>query len=168
MMVASEKSLDVTVREVNPLDIFRLFRWANDPETRKNAFSQKPISFPAHVVWFFRNYFDKRILMTIATRTEQENGRAGLFCRFFPRGDGKYEMTINLAPELRGQRLSRSFLTASISVFRELRGNQHDLYARVKSANVASEKLFLSAGFSHTAFKGLVLELIQPMEATTN
>ena len=167
-MVASEKSIDVTVREVNLFDIFHLFHWANDPETRNNAFSQKPIRFPTHLVWFLRNHFDKRVLMSIATKTEQGNGRAGLFCRFFPRADGKYEITINLAPELRGQRLSRSFLTASISAFSQMRGNQHDLYARVKSTNVASEKLFLSAGFSHTRVDGLVLELILPMKASKN
>jgi len=166
MIVAYEKPTDVTVRRVSPVDIFRLFHWANDLETRNNAFNQKPIRFPSHVVWFLRNYFDRKILMTIATKAEQEKGQAGLFCRFFPRATGQYEITVNLAPELRGQNLSRPFLNASISVFRELKGYQHDLFARVKASNLASEKLFLSVGFAHTGGNGLVHELRLPTEET--
>lgn len=44
----------IVLRKVNRADCDLLFQWANDPECRKNSFSEDPIEYETHVRWFHK------------------------------------------------------------------------------------------------------------------
>ena len=53
------------LREVTGKDIDLLFRWANDPVTRQNAFHTEPIPYETHRAWFVRMLADRDIVKYI-------------------------------------------------------------------------------------------------------
>lgn len=48
-----------------------LYEWANDSETRKNAFHQEPIPYDTHIRWFEEKLKDDRCEMYICKSGEQ-------------------------------------------------------------------------------------------------
>ncbi len=55
----------LTLREVTGKDIDLLFRWANDPVTRQNAFHTEPIPYETHRGWFVKMLADRDIVKYI-------------------------------------------------------------------------------------------------------
>ena len=67
--------MKLVLREVTGKDIDLLFRWANDPVTRQNAFHTEQISYETHRAWFVRMLADrdvmKYILCSASSNTEE-------------------------------------------------------------------------------------------------
>ena len=59
------------------------------------------------------------------------------------------QISINMNPEFRGQKLSKPSLLAGISAFKSETNmpNQMKILAEIKTVNIASNALFLSSGF---------------------
>jgi RimJ/RimL family protein N-acetyltransferase len=53
------------LRKVSESDIKLLYQWANDPETRANAFDSTPISFESHKNWFKQKLIAPNVLFFI-------------------------------------------------------------------------------------------------------
>jgi len=80
-------------------DAALLWRWANDAETRRNAFDPAPIPYESHVGWL------ERRLASEATRLLIFSDEAGPVGQVrFDLADGVAEIDIAIAPERRGQR----------------------------------------------------------------
>jgi RimJ/RimL family protein N-acetyltransferase len=134
----------VTVRPAVSADARLLFEWRNDPATRAASLTQDEIGWPEHVAWFERSLESSTRCILLAVEDDRSVGMV----RFdISPDDGSAEVSINLAPEVRGTGRSRAILDAGIAAFVE----EHDvtvLTAQIRAANVASARLFVSTGFT--------------------
>lgn len=135
-----------------------LWRWANDPETRRNSFTRTPIPYPDHRTW-------------LAERLASETTRLWIFedggdpvgqVRVDAAGDVA-EIHIAVAPDRRGRGYGTRILAEAVHRFREENGRAR-LQASVLEHNVASLKLFGACGFREVARttgpeRAIVLEL---------
>lgn len=119
-----------------------LLDWANDPEARKQSFSQKKITTAQHHQWLRETLTDpgQRCFIILKGR-----GKVGLvrFSRCTPR---KWEIHFNMNPRWRGKGLGKAFLRAGISRFRRALP-RISLVAQVKPENHRSLRCLVRNGF---------------------
>lgn len=121
-----------------------LLEWANDPETRQNSFCPENITPQGHEQWLAAKLAapDCRLWMAVFDGSEQ----AGMV-RFDSAGN-RAEISVNLAPHLRGQGLGSLVIeTACARLFQEDSGVERIL-ALIKPENQASLRAFTAAGFA--------------------
>jgi UDP-2,4-diacetamido-2,4,6-trideoxy-beta-L-altropyranose hydrolase len=119
-----------------------LWRWANDPVTRANAFSQAPIPYVAHLRW-------------LAGRLRSEATRIWIFSDGgTPVGQVRVDragaaglIDICVAPEHRGRGYGRAMLTEAVETMRKEWGAAVRPRAQVLDRNPASLALFRGCGF---------------------
>lgn len=122
-------------------DEARLLRWANDPITRKDSFSPRPITPAEHHQWFQRVLADDGSHQFII---ETSQGAEVGPVRFQKHG-GDWEVHYAIAPEFRGRKLGRKLLGAALDEFR--REHRGRIIGRVKTGNPASQRIFQALGF---------------------
>lgn len=122
------------IREATAADAELLYEWANDPDTRRWSFSTVPIPWDGHVEWLSRVLADPHRTLYIG---ENEAGPVGTV-RFDWDGEGA-EVSITVAPERRGQGLSRPLLAVAMGNY-----PHRPVIAHVKPDNAASVRLFSS------------------------
>ncbi|OGJ87046.1 MAG: hypothetical protein A2268_15150 [Candidatus Raymondbacteria bacterium RifOxyA12_full_50_37] len=129
------------LRNARPEDMMVLFRWANDPDVRKNSFSTKEIGLAEHKNWFAGKLasFDSRILIGW-----QDNDPVGVVR--FERSGKQAVVGINLDKQWRGKGLGGKLLEMGI-VDVKTEKFVDKITAYIKSFNDASVKMFLKAGF---------------------
>jgi len=126
-------------------DETRLLSWANDPLVRQNAFNCEPIETGAHRAWFherLRNPQNCQIYI-LETRMGMPIGQVR-----FERSEEGWEVDYSLIASARGWGLGTNVLQTAIQAFRQLNKGEK-VFGRVKSNNIASEKVF-----SHLGFRG--------------
>jgi len=140
VLIASASTL-LRARRADSGDEARLLRWANDPVTRKDSFSQRSITPVEHHQWLQRVLTDDASLQfVVETRQGAELGQVR-----FQGHDDEWEVHYAVAPEFRGRRLGTPLLRAALDEFgREHRGR---VVSRVKTSNVASQKILQALGF---------------------
>jgi RimJ/RimL family protein N-acetyltransferase len=140
VLIASASTL-LRARRADSGDEARLLRWANDPVTRKDSFSQRSISPDEHHQWLQRVLSDDASRQfVVETHQGAEVGQVRLQAQ-----DGEWEVHYAVAPEFRGRGLGTPLLRAALDEFgREHRGR---VVGRVKTRNVASQKIFQALGF---------------------
>jgi UDP-2,4-diacetamido-2,4,6-trideoxy-beta-L-altropyranose hydrolase len=124
-----------------------LLEWANDPATRRNAFSGAFIKATEHRAWFharLRDITNSRIYIV-----ETGDGIPVGQVRFDREGDA-WRISYALAPQFRGRRLGRSILTVALLELARTEVGA-TLVASVKSTNRASQRVFESLGFTASA-----------------
>jgi UDP-2,4-diacetamido-2,4,6-trideoxy-beta-L-altropyranose hydrolase len=140
--VASAMRVELRLRPAQENDCRLLWEWANDPQVRAAAFSQAPILWEQHKVWFASKMKDSNCRMLVA---EDGKGRAVGQFRVDWRSDGDGEIDVSLSPECRGLRYGARLIDLGVSsVFAE-RGEC--LHALVKMDNQVSQRAFEQAGF---------------------
>jgi len=131
------------VRHAKLVDEALLLGWANDPTTRRNAFSPEPISAATHRIWF-RNRLralDGCRLYIVETTDGVALGQVR-----FERRDQAWEVHYALAPVFRGRGLGRALLGAALQKLRaDMRGAL--IFGQVKGDNHPSRKVFEILGF---------------------
>lgn len=135
----------VTLRPAGWRDVWRLWRWRNEPTTRAMMIHDAPISRREHLAWFWRL---------------SRNGHAhGAGTRQYiaeddgePVGSGRLDFTgiiadfdIIVAPGYRGQAYGTRLVAALVD--EATRAECHLCRATVKRDNVASRKAFARNGF---------------------
>jgi ribosomal protein S18 acetylase RimI-like enzyme len=130
----------VRVRAATRSDARRLWRWANDPETRSASLSPEPIAYADHLRWLNDRLSDRSCLLLIGWNGAGPLGQV----RFDVRQD-KAEVSIAVAPEQRGT-VGGLLLDRAVRRFRR-RWPRTRLTAQVKVDNEASRRLFEHAGF---------------------
>lgn len=132
--------MNVTLREVTENDLRKIFEWRNNPEVRKNSFSQDEINPEEH-----NRYWSERLAKndTYSFMVVSEGEDVGLV-RLDKREDS-YEVHIMIAPDRQG----KGFGTAAIAKTKEAarKFGIKRLSARVKPGNIASERIFTDNGF---------------------
>jgi len=123
-------------------DAALLWRWANDVETRRNAFDAAPIPYASHVGWL------ERRLASEATRLLIFSDEAGPVGQVrFDVEDGVAEIDIAIAPERRGQGLGTTMLRAALDGLRAEWGDRVRPRAHVLAHNERSLRMFRRCGF---------------------
>lgn len=141
----------LTVSVITPLrmryatlkDEAMLLTWANDPETRNNAFHQETITVETHRVWFrdrLRNLDGCRFYIA-----ETADGIALGQVRFERQKHG-WEIHYALAPMFRRRGMGRTLLEVALSKLRtDMSGVL--IFGQVKGDNRPSQKIFEALGF---------------------
>lgn len=133
----------LSVRHARLSDEAVLLDWANDVNTRRNAFSQDLISTGTHRVWFWnrlRNFDVVQIYIV-----EIANGVPIGQVRF-ERSDANWEIHFVLAPIFRGIGIGRMFLEAALIKFWDFMPDMV-IFGLVKEQNYPSRKIFEALGF---------------------
>jgi UDP-2,4-diacetamido-2,4,6-trideoxy-beta-L-altropyranose hydrolase len=139
------------VRPATPADSVTVHSWRNHPSTRSTSRNAAPIPFDEHARWFERVLTDPDRLLLIGAIGELAVG----VVRFDRQGSETCEVSIYLDPAMHGLGIGLALLQAG-----EAHALAHGrpfvkLLATVLPGNIASNRLFESAGYH---FNGDVLE----------
>ena len=140
--------MKLVLREVTGKDIDLLFRWANDPVTRQNAFHTEQIPYETHRAWFVRMLADrdvmKYILCSASSNTEemQDIGQIRLSIE-----DGEALIDYSIDHENRGSGFGTKMILMAEEKLRESRADVIYCKGQVKHENIASAKAFEKCGY---------------------
>jgi UDP-2,4-diacetamido-2,4,6-trideoxy-beta-L-altropyranose hydrolase len=130
-------------RPANERDEELLLEWANDPATRRNAFTQARISPEGHKVWLQARLNDagcRIFIFETADKIPVAQVR-------FDKEDQAWAISYSVAPLLRGRGLGAKILDMALSSLAS-EGRSASILARVKPANLASRRIFEKLGFA--------------------
>lgn len=136
-------SQKVTVREAIESDARLYFEWANDPVVRQMAFHTEPILWDNHLSWFSRKIESSDALLLLCYNA----GRAVGQVRFELNENKSAEIDISIAQEYRGNGFGKAMLQAAIDYAHNMNGYD-SFVSEVKLANQASQRMFISTGFT--------------------
>lgn len=122
-------------------DAETIWRWRNDPDTRRSSFDEREIPLAEHRTWFPATLGrpDRRFYIIVLEGTD-----VGMI-RLDRQGTDAI-VNVNLAPEWRGRGVGRLALRTLVeSAFAE--PGLRRLVARMKRLNVGSRRAFEAAGF---------------------
>lgn len=121
-----------------------LYEWANEAETRKNAFHTDQIPYSTHVEWFSHKLADPNSIIYICKENELEIGQLRLDVE-----EAKAVISYSIAKEHRG----KGYGTELIGKAEELikgnpsMGKVKCLIGKVKYENIGSQKCFEKNSF---------------------
>ena len=132
----------IELRSAAAADGPMLWKWRNDPLTRRMFRTSHMISWEEHAAWFAQVLQDPGKILLIA---QDAVGPIGVV-RFDSVADGRTEVSTNINPERRSQGLGRAALLAACGhAFRTL--GVTELSADIRSDNAASIAIFTRVGF---------------------
>lgn len=132
---------DVTTRLATGTDARLLHEWRNDPTTRRTSRSGDEVPWDDHLRWLDRVLRDPTRQLLIAERAGAPVGTI----RWDHLGGRDWEVSITVAPEVRGRGLAAPLLRAGEDALRVDGGAR--LIATVHVDNVPSRRLFQRAGY---------------------
>jgi RimJ/RimL family protein N-acetyltransferase len=121
-----------------------IWKWRNDPHTQLMSINSEHVSWDDHSKWFDASLKNSNRYIYMLQNNSNFIGMIR-----FDRELNSAEISINMNPEFRGQKLSKPSLLAGISAFKSEINmtNQMKILAEIKTVNIASNALFLSSGF---------------------
>jgi UDP-2,4-diacetamido-2,4,6-trideoxy-beta-L-altropyranose hydrolase len=136
-------AMPLRARHATPADESLVLDWANDPTTRRHAFSPEPISATTHHRWFagkLRNV-DGCQFYIVETQGEVPVGQVR-----FERAGEDWEVHYALSRPFRGRGVGAPLLNAALAAARSSLGPVR-IHGRVKRDNIASQRVFQGLGF---------------------
>ena len=145
------------VREVAEGDASLLFDWRNDAMVRAASRETSPLEWAGHHSWVLGAMEDPDRHLLLVTR----NDRPVATVRFDLAGPpvDAWEVSIAVAPSLRGQGLGSDVLAAAEEYLRHLPHRTAAIYAAMRRENHASASLFRAAGYEEQENNGTSLLL---------
>jgi len=131
---------NIKLREANINDSEMLLHWRNDPAARQASFNSKLVGEKEHQKWFRAVLRDPKRKIYVAENAAGE--KIGMIRMDIANG-GNVEISINLAPEMRGKGYGKAIISEAC---RQRKGSRF-FVARAKEMNHASVKVFEKAGF---------------------
>ncbi len=132
----------LTLRYATIEDCDLLFKWANDKETRKNAFSTEPIPYDTHVKWFNNKMKSDNCKILIL---QMEDIPIGLLRLDYENDTATISYSID--SDHRGKGFGKEIVLQSYNYFLENNKGCKYLKALVKYENIASQKIFEKLDF---------------------
>ncbi|SHE67917.1 GNAT family N-acetyltransferase [Flavisolibacter ginsengisoli] len=131
--------MNLKLRLARATDLQMIFRWANDPVVRANAFNPHQITLEDHTKWYNEKMKNRNTIFLILEMNDEPAGQI----RYELQED---EIIINymIATEYRGHGLGNEILGLGekyLAVI-ELPENIHKIVGYVKKENIASLKAF--------------------------
>ncbi|WFU75681.1 UDP-2,4-diacetamido-2,4,6-trideoxy-beta-L-altropyranose hydrolase [Bradyrhizobium sp. CB2312] len=144
-LVQQERTGQLTLRRATADDARRLWLWRNDPDARTMSGDSRPLPWDTHTKWFNNRIVDANTLIFIL----QVDGRPCGNVRFHIELTGTAVVSIAMARNVRGRGYGGTALAlACQEAFGQ--GFCERVEARVKRENLASQRIFLKAGFMLT------------------
>lgn len=135
-------SANVTVREAALEDRREIWEWWNDPVTRQMMKKNDLVPWEEHCAWFEGVLKDPERILCVGFVDGEKAGNV----RFDFQGDGVYEVSVNVNPQLRGRGYGPLIVGASIAHLQTIR-QVTKLIAMMKKANPRSRRTFERNGF---------------------
>src|SRR3990167_5482426 len=140
---ASKKIMaEIYLKKATPDDVKSIFHLRNHPAIRKNSFSSEEIIFDEHKTWFNSLLKNASRQLLIAKNFKKE--LIGVVRFDFEKDFAEVSIYIN--PGVHGKGYGTKILAQGIEWVMKNYHCRH-IIAKVKSANIVSQKLFLKAGF---------------------
>lgn len=143
---------DVIVRPAGSADAELLLAWRNDPDVRAWSRASDPIDRESHAEWLARALADPDrhvlLILTAAGGLPVATTRYDLVpSHGTGKGRERWEISIAVAPEMRGRGLGGATLRASDAWLLAAEPAAVDLVAWIRPTNVASRQLFQRNGY---------------------
>lgn len=133
---------DISVRRACIQDGELLWKWANDPSTRANAFHTDTISLKEHIRWYQNRLNSPDTLIWII----EYGGQPVAQIRYDRVSPDTAEIDISVAAECRGMGLGTKALVLTLNISGGELGVKH-IKGTVFVSNKASARAFVKAGF---------------------
>jgi RimJ/RimL family protein N-acetyltransferase len=131
----------LTLRPATAADAPLLREWRNEPATRAASRNTGEVGEAEHVAWLESAMADPDWRLFVAERDERPVGQV----RFYRSGD-TWEISVSLAPELRGGGLGAAVIDAGVERLRA-DGAEGTVEAWVRTGNQPSLRAFENGGF---------------------
>lgn len=140
--------MNLVLREVTGKDIDLLFRWANDPVTRQNAFHTEQIPYETHRTWFVKMLADREILKYILCEesSKRETVRDIGQIRLSIEGEEAL-IDYSVDEKERGQGFGTRMILMAEEKLREIKTDVIYCKGQVKYENTASARAFEKCGY---------------------
>lgn len=126
------------LRTVEEKDCQLLFRWANDPDVRKNAFKSQKINWKSHVSWFKDKINNPSTIIFIL---EKDNCPIGQVRYDYNKEENLWILDYSIDIQFRGMGLGKKIIELSLN---QISGT---VTANVKEDNIPSCNIFEKLGF---------------------
>lgn len=133
---------DLVLRQAEAHDADLVYRWRNDPATRRYFFDPQPLDPSRHAGWYARLLADSDRVLLIA----QDGDRAVGAIRYDIE-DGEADISVFLDPEARGLGFGLHLIRSGSHWLAVHRPEVRRLNARIRPENQASLAAFTAAGF---------------------
>lgn len=133
----------VFLRRLGPDDLEMLWRWRNDPHTRR--MEREPDYIPRETYFTWLRIVDSSAARRIYVAAVAD-GAIG-HCELAMRPNGAADIGINLNPDYRGRGLAAAVIDAGIAAARADLGF-HTVWAEIRMENLPSQRAFARAGFT--------------------
>lgn len=134
--------MELNLRSVQPEDMDLLYRWANDPVTRENAFHTEQIPYERHRQWFESALADETVVMYICMNQEKPVGQIR-----FNISDEQALISYSVDRDNRGCGVGTKLLMLAEIQLRDEFPRVRILKGEVKYGNIASMKAFERNGY---------------------
>lgn len=148
--------MSIYLRKANELDKKTVYTFANDAETRRQSFSQEPISWETHCAWY----------QDLMTDSKEETPKRYLWMAMnflLPVGDVRLQiegekglLSYVISPESRGLGYGKKMLHLLEKEIRSLPNAPKYLVAQVKPENVVSCSVFEALGYEKQEEEGVI------------
>jgi RimJ/RimL family protein N-acetyltransferase len=144
------------VRPATQRDAVLLHTWRNDPEVRSLSRSSDPIDLATHAAWLERSLADASRHLLVVETADPEPVPVGTTRYDLVSGGGpdaartRWEVSITVAPEMRGRGLGSATLQASDAWLASAEPATSEIVAFVRPANAGSRRLFERNGYRAT------------------
>ena len=127
-----------------------IWEWRNDAVTRSVSRNSEVVAWDEHDAWFRRSIVNPDRFFYVGIPIGDPQKLPIGVVRFDLLGsiNGHWEISINMSPSVRGKGLGRLLLECGTRAFVADACKCLRIYAEVKSDNIASNRLFASAGYS--------------------
>jgi RimJ/RimL family protein N-acetyltransferase len=156
--MSQEPGRRFSVRPATPADADLLLTWRNDPSVRAWSRSAAAIDATEHTAWLVAALADPDRHVLVAV---DEDGVPAATTRYelLPdptgaRSRSRWEISIAVAPGLRGRGVGSAALTASDRWLWTTEPEADEIVAWVRSGNAASRKLFEGQGYTLAVSEG--------------
>lgn len=145
----------VILRRADPSDSRILWEWRNDPDARSASLETRPVLWEEHERWYHASLDNPARLILIGS--DDRETRLGMV-RFDFGELGSANVSINVAPDQRGQGTGQRLLHAAIAHVRDDRPDL-ELVAQIRASNAASARIFEREGFARVSASNGVITL---------
>ncbi|HEX5375369.1 MAG TPA: GNAT family N-acetyltransferase [Solirubrobacterales bacterium] len=136
---------EMTLRPASEADAGRLLEWRNDPDARAASRNIAEVGAAEHTAWLAAVLADPHRQLLIGELDDKPVGQV----RFDRLGEDRYEISVALAPAVRGQGLSSSLIALAVEKLHESSPGAM-VEAHVRDGNDRSLSAFRGAGFRPT------------------
>ncbi|MDV7339049.1 GNAT family N-acetyltransferase [Terasakiella sp. A23] len=137
--------MDLVFRCAKLEDSRLLWEWRNDPVTRQSSRNQDIVPWESHQKWFAQSLLSTTRRIYLCQKGSQAVGMV----RFDKLPGEAYEISVNIAPEMRGRGIGAEVIRQGTHFFvgSQLNAEEAEIRAVVNEQNPASQKAFKKAGF---------------------